>query len=462
VSRQPVARVGVGNGRPLGSGDGVTALTVFVILLLGSPSQYVVGPLGAAGTPAQVLAMVMTIWWAGRKLARPFVASPERQPIRVAMLIFMSCGMVSYVVANIRPIVGPESRATDRGMLTMLAWLGVVLVASDQISSRTRLDTLLKRLVVAGAAVAALGLLQFFTGQAFTNFLKLPGLMVNSNLSGIGERGGLNRPSSTALSPIEFGVAVTMLLPLTMHYALNDRQMGLSRRWLPVALVALATPFSVSRSAIVCAVVGVGLMMPVMSARARVATILGGVTLLGVVFVAVPGMLGTLTGLFTGVGNDTSAASRTNSYAIAGEFISRSPILGRGFMTFLPEYRILDNQFLGTLIELGALGLAALLTLLATGVVVAWQVRRHTTDTATRQLAQALLASLAAGSASYLFFDAFSFPMVAGLTFLLLGSIAALRRLTRVRAGAVSTIGMAGRHLDTTNLPRLTPVVPRR
>ena len=49
------------------------------------------------------------------------------------------------------------------------------------------------------------------------------------------------------------------------------------------------------------------------------------------------------------------------SYAIAGEFIGRAPIFGRGFSTFLPSYRILDNQYLGLLIETGIVGLVAFL-----------------------------------------------------------------------------------------------------
>ena len=83
---------------------------------------------------------------------------------------------------------------------------------------------------------------------------------------------------------------------------------------------------------------------------------------------------------------------------------------------------------------MGAVGLLALLGLLGTGVWTAWRVRRRSADGSTRQLAQALLASLAAGSVSFAFFDALSAPMVVGLTFLTLGTIGALRRLTLARS----------------------------
>ncbi len=410
--------------------DGVTMLSLFAVLLTCSPSVYVVGPLGAAGTPAQVLAMTMTLWWAGHKLARPYTPSRQRRPVRTAMMLFICSVLISYVVGNLRPIAGTEASAADRGLLAATAWLGIVLIAGDHIPARYRLDVLLRRLVLAGSAVAALGLVQFETGLTLTNYLKLPGLRMNSDLVTVGGRNGFLRVASTALSPIEFGVAMMMLLPIALHYAMSDRESGRVRRWLPVLLLAATISISISRSTLLCAIVGVGLMLPVMSRGARVMTGLGSLALFGATFVLVPGMLGTLAGLFTGIGDDSSAASRTGSYALAGEFISRSPFFGRGLATFLPEYRILDNQYLGTTIELGFIGLVALLGLFLTGLVTAWAVRRRTEDQATRQLAQALLASLAAGAVSFAFFDAFSFPMVAGLTFLVLGAISCLDMVT--------------------------------
>ena len=48
------------------------------------------------------------------------------------------------------------------------------------------------------------------------------------------------------------------------------------------------------------------------------------------VYVAIPGMLGTLTRLFTGISDDGSALSRTDSYSLAWDFISRAPVFGEG------------------------------------------------------------------------------------------------------------------------------------
>jgi O-antigen ligase len=153
---------------------------------------------------------------------------------------------------------------------------------------------------------------------------------------------------------------------------------------------------------------------------------------LAVVFVTVPGMIGTLVGLFSGIGSDSSAQSRTGSYSLAGMFIERAPIFGRGFQTFLPEYRILDNQYLLSVIETGLVGVAALLGFFVTGIVTARRARRLADTEAVKGLAQALAASCAAGMASFALFDALSFPQVANLVMLVVGVAGGLYRLLQV------------------------------
>jgi len=418
----------------MASGDATTLLTGFVILLIGLPASYVFGPLGGAGAPSQLLGMGAALWWVANRVSRYRDKTIYRQPIRIAMLAFVGCVLASYIAATIRPIDSTELRAADRGLLIVLAWLGIVVVCMDGIPTRERLDTLLRRLAAAGGAMATLGLVQFETGRAWTNYLHIPGLAVNSVVGTVGQRDGVTRPFGTATHPIEFGVALTMFLPIALHYALVDTHRSKFRRWYPVAVLALAIPVSVSRSAILCTAVVLAFILPTLPNYMRKKAYAAMVVLGGFIYVSVPGMLGTFVGLFTGISNDTSAQSRTGSYGIAFEFIRASPIFGRGYATFLPTYHILDNQYLGTMIELGALGLAALLMLLLVGIGTGLQIRHRATDWETRQLAQALTATVASAAAAYALFDAFSFAIIPGLLFLCLGCIAALRRLEAEKA----------------------------
>jgi len=151
-----------------------------------------------------------------------------------------------------------------------------------------------------------------------------------------------------------------------------------------------------------------------------------------VVFLVVPGVFATLTGLFLSVGSsDSSAQSRTDSYGLAAEYIARSPILGRGFSTFLPSYRILDNQLLGLLIEVGVVGLAAFLTLTWLAIRCGVRTRKLSHDPIGAQLGQAGAAGLCAGLVSLALFDGLAFPMSAATLFLIAGVVGAGWRIAR-------------------------------
>ena len=411
--------------------DAVTLLMLFVVLQLGLPAQYVIGPLGGAGGPATVLGLGLLLWWAVHTLAYGGVRAQLQDRTRWLLVWWLFAVLCAYLAATIRPIDSTELSAADRGLLSVFSWAGVVFLIMDGIRTRARLERLLRTVSVMGGLVALLGLVQFQTGLALTNYLKLPGLSENGVVGGVASREGFLRPAGTATHPIEFGVVLAVMLPLTLYFAMNDTHRGKFARWWPVACIGLAVPVSVSRSAIICVVVAFLVLLPAWSRVQRRVAGLAVLVLMGVVFIAIPGMIGTIFGLFSAIGgDDTSVQSRTDSYALAAQFISRNPIFGRGFGTFLPSYRILDNQYLGTMIEVGAFGLLALLALHYGSVGIALGIRRSSTDPATRLLAQTLAASTAAGCISFAFFDAFSFPQAASLTFVTIGAIGALRRLS--------------------------------
>jgi polysaccharide biosynthesis protein PslJ len=301
------------------------------------------------------------------------------------------------------------------------------------------LDVLLRRLVLFAGALASLGLVQFVTKRPFTNYIQIPGLATNQSLVSLYGRNGLTRPAGTAVHPIEFGAVLTMVLPLALHYAFVDVHRSLRRRWFPVVAIAFAVPISISRSAIVSVAVVLCILMPMWAPRVRRRAYVAIVALAGTVYVMVPGLLGTITNLFSGISNDSSAQSRSGSFALAFEFISRAPIFGRGFLTFLPAYRILDDQYLGLTIEAGIFGLAAFLALLVSGVLGGIALRRRCDNRTDALLGAALAASVGSALASFGLFDAFSFPMAASLIFLVLGCLGALRRLVLVPAAAPSS-----------------------
>ena len=55
--------------------DAATVITLYVLLLILLPSRLIIGPLGAAGTPAQALGMLGLLWWCATWLTGQSVTS---------------------------------------------------------------------------------------------------------------------------------------------------------------------------------------------------------------------------------------------------------------------------------------------------------------------------------------------------------------------------------------------------
>ena len=423
--------------------DAVSVLTAYLVLLVALPSRLVIGPLGGAGSPAVLAGLGCLIWWGYSQVRRPLPSRQGRQPVRTAALLLLACVTVSYIVAMTRAIDPEESSTAQLGLLVLLSWLGVLLFANDGIPSPARLDTFLRRLVFAGGFEATVGIAQFFTGQTLVDRIHVPGLTATQALGSITARGGFDRPPGTTLHAIEFGAVLAMALPIAVNTALNDRSRNALRRWYPVGAIYLAAVLAISRSSLICVALGSILIAVAWTPQVRRVAGAAFVVFAALIFVTIPGMLGTLTGLFTGISSDSSALSRVGSYAIAGEFIDRSPWFGRGFSTFLPKYRILDNQYLGLLIEIGFVGVVAFLGLLVTAMVCSRMVRSVSTNTHRQQLGQALMASVASGALGLAFYDGLGFPIAGGFLFLVVGVAGAQWRIVRVAARRPRRVAVA-------------------
>lgn len=422
--------------------DTTTILTIYLVLLWSIPSPMVVPALGSAGSPSTVLAITIFFCWAWLVVRRTEPTLSGRQPVRTCMLGWLLIMLVVYAHATARPLPTDEISVADSGLLRLIGFAGLVLLATDGITSVARHRQILHRLAIAAGLVAVLGLIQYATGELYVDRVRVLGLTAGTSEWTLGSRFGFVRPSGTSTSPIEYGVVLAMALPLMIAFALSTSR----RRWLfRIMLVAMIASifFSMSRSAYLCSLTGLVVlgMSWDLRTRLRALALLGMVST--VMYVSVPGLLGAILGLFSNAGQDPSIGSRTGSYEIAGGFVANSPVIGRGFGTFLPKYWILDNAYLGLLVEAGLIGLLGLAALLVAAITSARQARDSLSDEEDRQVAQALLASVAAGAAGLAFFDALAFPQTAGCFFLLVGLAGAHRRLTREQAQELLTRPLA-------------------
>jgi hypothetical protein len=357
-------------------------------------------------------------------------------PVRVALCFFLLSVGVTYVMTMAGPINSDEVSPADVALIAVASWTGTLLVVHDGITTRARLDTLVWRLAVCGGLIAMIGIVQVLTGQAWVDRVTIPGLTATET-TGLASRGAFARPAGTAIHPIEYGVLRTMLLPLALHVAFHHVWRRRAR-WVPALVLIAAIPLTSSRSAYLGAAIGVTICMLGWPARQRLGV--GMLALGGVVsmFVVTPNLFKSIIGLFSGASEDPSITSRTGSFDMAAEFLSRAPLFGRGLGTFLPRYRIFDNQYLVLLVTVGIVGTAAFLALGVTAVVTLVRLLRTLRAARDRDLATTLVAALAVGYVSLALFDAFAFPMTMGTLFLLLGSAGALRRLCRTTRGQES------------------------
>lgn len=402
--------------------DAVTILTVYLATLYLVPSDRIVPALGAAGSPSVWCGLAALIWWSWFHLQRQGSTFRFRsRPVATTELIFLSTVLASYVVAMSRPLTSQEANGADLGLIRLAGLAGVLLLAHDGIPNTARLLVFLRRLVVGGALMACLGLLQFATGQSFVDSVSIPGLTPTQAFSSVQDRSGFARAAGSAMHPLEYAVVLSLILPIALTLALNDKNRHVLLRWAPVAAIVLALTLSSSRSALLGLFVGILILFPTWPRAVKIRAMIAAIGLFIAVYALVPGMIGTLRYLFANITEDPSAQSRASSYGLVVDFFLRSPLLGRGFGTFLPTYRILDNQYLQLLMDIGLIGLCAFLAVLLSSAGCAFAARRRTTDALQRQLGQALGASVCAGGILTAFFDAFAFPMAGGTIFLVCG-----------------------------------------
>ncbi|GAA1505877.1 hypothetical protein GCM10009677_42870 [Sphaerisporangium rubeum] len=408
----------------------MTIISFFLVILFVMPARYVIGPLGGAGSPASMVAVMLLVWYLLSTLSPRWTPLHGRQPVRAVIVFFALAVLASYVAAMTRPLSSEELNAADLGLVLVAGWAGIALVTADGIPDMDRLETLRRRIVLGGSVPAAVAMIQFFTGIEITQYMALPGLVENG-AGVLFEREGFFRPSGTATHPIELGVVLAAILPLALHGAIYCRdQQARKKRWLMVALIATALPMSVSRSAILGLFVAMIVLLPTWKPewRLRAILIFGAASI--VMRIMIPGLIGTVLNLISVIGADENSTTRTGDYDAVVAAVTQRPLFGQGFATYLPRiYRVIDNQYLMSSLETGLVGLTALLTFLLAGWVLARRARKAATNEETRHLAQCLAASSAVAIFGFGTFDAFSFPMIANVMFLLLGLTGALYRL---------------------------------
>ncbi|WIM99562.1 O-antigen ligase family protein [Actinoplanes oblitus] len=397
-------------------------LAVYIVLLLVVPSRLVVAGIGATGTIANLFLLVSLLWYAISWLMRRVSTASFTRPARLALFGYAVAVLLAYVAVGRRDADTAEYSAADRALLQLLVWLPLILLTTSLTEYR-QIERLLRLFVRCCSWIAVVAMLEFVLKQSLTAWIVIPGLS-SSATSELVTRGDFVRPTATASHSLELAAVMVTALPFAIQQAFHGEGRSVLRRWTPVGLIALSSMMTVSRTSVIGLAVVLLVLLPTWPARRVGRTLLAMIPALGATRILVPGLVGTLIGLFSAMldGGDNSTKSRTATSADIGLDLAGHQWFGRGPGTYLPTmYRYTDNQYLLALLEVGVVGLIAIMLIYATTMHCGALGRRRSIDPARRETGQGFVAVGFVMLVVMATFDTLSFPMVAGSTFLMLG-----------------------------------------
>jgi O-antigen ligase len=409
--------------------DITSVLVLWALALWLVPSRYTVGAFAVTG--AMAIGFFATLLWAfGRLLPNSRVAHGPVSTNKVIFFFFVVT-LIGYLNVVLRPLASLDASSANRELAVMVGLCGIAVAITDGVRSRRQLNRMLGAIVAGAAIVAVIGFVQYFIHFDIARYLHPPGFKSTGQEAFIYHRTKFTRVAGTALHPIEFGLGLAASLPLALHFSSFGRtQLTRYSARLAAVLIAGAIPLSLSRSASLSLLLVALILLPTWTPLRRWRTLLTLLVLVMMLNILVPGVFGLIGRLFTGKSGAGSLQTRSDATTVGLNMIGNKPLFGNGFAIDAGTPVIIDNQYLVTGIEQGILGLVAMLTVIFGGIGAARRARRASTDPQTRDLAQSIVALIAAVALGGFGLNILLFPITAGLLFMGVGVAGALLRIT--------------------------------
>jgi hypothetical protein len=441
---------------------------IIVDLLIPSDGRYTLaGGLPFELEPYRLFVALLYVGWVASLLCDPRV-KVRRTGFEgpLALILF---AIVGSLVFNPARVNGAESFVIKSVWLEA-SFLLVIYFVVSVVRTRAILDWLVKILVCAGTIEGAGAIIERKKGFNIFNHehLLLPIFHFNSFVVTVNSRGGDIRAQASSGAAIDLSATMAMLVPFAIYLGVTRRQ----RRWYAAAVVLLGGDFAAGSRTGLIAVVVMLIVFLWLRRRETLRCWPALIPLLIVVHFLDPGALGGFyKGLFpagglvaqqsqtfSGVGGVQENANRLSRWGPElAEFSRYNPLFGEGFGTritgrtslnqvlkgpldysfgnqiaangSLGKAEILDDQWLGTLLEIGVLGLIGWVWLFGRSIKRLGARAKLERDTLEGWLPVAIAASLAGFVASMLFYDAFSFTQGDFLMHLVVGFAAAILTL---------------------------------
>lgn len=449
----PVALVLVVFGLALALGSawhGLVAVLVAVILLP-VPFSVAAGPVTVSF--GRLLLFALAVGWFAQLhwKERPFHL--QRTPFDLPLLGLLGA-MAASTVVNLPQLRGFEFAGAVRTIalygidFALLFWMVVSVLRSE-----ARLLQLLR--IVTGLIVvtAGLGLVEFATGSNVFEFVApyLPGgvgrFIQQLADASVLTRGSISRVHSTFEQPLAFGVVLLLGLPLAiaLRSAARDRR-GVIGWSLGSMIIGAAILTTAGRSIYLIGGISALTMLAFLPDRRARRTLLWSLIAVVTLFFSQANVRDTMLHFFQPErGNGTTEGSinaRVADYDPVLSLVEQKPVLGYGPRSFSSDQLkrsglvtdranfVLDNAYLTQLAETGVIGLLALISLLAVAWCASWRSFRRARNTETAVIGLGLFVAVQSWILMGLFADTYAFNAPPKVFFVLLGCVAAARRLS--------------------------------
>ena len=407
------------------------ASIVFVIFFIPIKHYELPAALPIALEPYRVLVGIVAFIWVTAMLIDRRIRLRRTGLIDAPLAAFVLAILASELV-NPGRVSAVEPNLVKK-LLFFSTFFVVIYLVSSVLSTYADIETILRVIVGSAAVVAIFALVESRTGANPFHDLErvIPVLRETTEREQI-QRGAV-RAFGSAQHPIALGAALVMVIPLSLTLAIVKRQL---RWWLALVALTLGAFGTVSRTALVMLAVIALIFLWLRPSQTRRFLWVAILPVLVAVHFALPGTLGAFRKSFktehlitasqeAEVGSGRLA---TLGPSLRTEFVP-NPLLGEGFGTRVtvpdetiqePNAPILDDQWLGILLETGILGAAALAWLFIRFVRRLGRVAKHD-DSPLGWMLGGIAASVAAFGVGMFTYDAFSFVQVTFLFFILLG-----------------------------------------
>lgn len=386
--------------------------------------------------PYRVVVAGLALVWVLAMLVDPRVRL-RRSGLDAPLMLVLLTSLLSDLVnlGRVRPI------STDvlKAQTFFVSFFVVFYLFVGLVRTRAELGSLVKLLAGGGGLIAVCAIIERRTH--FNVFNHLHTIFPLLHFEGAGQRfrDGRLRVLASSQHPIALSVLFVVLLPLVVSLARGNR------RWLPVAFLYLIAIFATASRTGIVGLLVLLLVYLFLQPRAVLRKWPLVIPIVLAVHIAAPGAIGALVAAMNPAkmiaqqaahtpGNDAWGGGRLTDLGPTLHEWSDKPLLGEGFGTRLTtgphaNARILDDQWLGTLLETGYFGFLTWSWLFAFSVVRLARSALAAGDTEDGWLFTGFCGAIAAFAATMWFYDALSFIQNAFICFILLGLSASYLQL---------------------------------